>query len=358
MPIIEKIIAGRPYADLADFMARCPINKSAMFSLIKSGAFDNVNATAAQELNLHPRIFSMIYFISKVCDQKKRLTLQNVNGLITNNLIPTEYEKQKQVFLFNKYLKTKKMNMFYTFTETDENFYREQEFDLNKLNVINGIVCIEQSVWEKIYKTQMEILKVWIRDNHDEVLKQLNSLLFKADWDKYAKGNISSYEMDSLCFYYNEHELAHINTTKYGIVNFEELNPNSEVDYFFKRNGRDLPIYKISRIIGTVIGKNDNKSTISLLTTTGVISVKFTKEYYAMFKKQISEQQADGTKKVVEKGWFGRGNKLLISGFRRDDTFVAKTYKNNSFHQLYKITKINDDGTIEIMHEREGSEDE
>ena len=48
----------------------------------------------------------------------------------------------------------------------------------------------------------------------------------------------------------------------------------------------------------------------------------------------------DGTKHVTEKGWFTRGVKLLVAGFRRDDTFVAKTYKNTGFHQLYLISSI------------------
>ena len=41
-PIIEQILAHRPYTGIADFMARCPLNKSAMFSLIKAGAFDKL----------------------------------------------------------------------------------------------------------------------------------------------------------------------------------------------------------------------------------------------------------------------------------------------------------------------------
>ena len=60
--------------------------------------------------------------------------------------------------------------------------------------------------------------------------------------------------------------------------------------------------------------------------------MKFTKEYYAMFNKQISEKQEDGTKKIKEKGWFTRGTKIMCTGFRRDDMFVTKTYKNTLKH--------------------------
>ena len=73
-----------------------------------------------------------------------------------------------------------------------------------------------------------------------------------------------------------------------------------------------------------------------------------------MFNRQLSERQEDGTKKVMEKGWFGRGTKVLVTGFRRDDTFIAKTYSKTPTHQLYKITKVNDDGTLELIHERWG----
>jgi DNA polymerase-3 subunit alpha len=71
-----------------------------------------------------------------------------------------------------------------------------------------------------------------------------------------------------------------------------------------------------------------------------------------MCGKQISEKQADGTKKVREKGWFTRGTKVMVTGFRRDDMFVAKTYKNTPTHQLYKITKVDEYGNIELTHER------
>ena len=126
----------------------------------------------------------------------------------------------------------------------------------------------------------------------------------------------------------------------------------------FKRNGKDIPIYKIFRIAGTVISKNDTRSSISLLTTDGVVNVKFSKEYFAMAGRQISEKQDDGTKKVVEKGWFIRGTKLLVQGYRRDDTFVGKTYAKTVGHQLYKITTINSDGSLELQHERRGSQEE
>ena len=160
--------------------------------------------------------------------------------------------------------------------------------------------------------------------------------------------------MEALCFYYNEHELANVNVHKYGISNFFEMPEQPVVDYYFKRNGKEIPIYKTEKIIGTVISKNDTRSSVTLLTLQGVVNVKFTKEYYAMFARQISEKQEDGTKKVMEKGWMTRGTKLLVTGFRRDDMFVAKTYKHTPTHQLYKITDVAENGDIIVTHDRYG----
>ena len=192
----------------------------------------------------------------------------------------------------------------------------------------------------------------WLKENQQSILTEFNTLIFKELWEKYATGTISTWEMESLCFYYHKHELADVDTLKYGIVNFEELSATPKVDYFFKRGGKEIPIYKTYKIMGTVLSKNDSRSSVALLTLTGVINVKFTKEYFAMFNRQISETQPDGTKKIVEKGWFTRGTKLLVTGFRRDDMFQAKTYSHTPTHQLYLIEKVEKDNSLMLRHDR------
>lgn len=346
--VVEKIKEGRPYSGIKDFMIRCPLSKTIMINLIKAGAFDEVEA-----YNLGNRKMIMAYYISQVCEAKKRITLQNFNGLVQNNLVPQELEFQVRIFNFNKYLKAyRKVGKYYTFDPACMAFFQKFLSDkFEDLEVINGITCILQTKWDKIYQKEMDVARNWIKNNHDDILKTYNQLLFKQTWDKYATGSLSHWEMEALCFYYNEHELKNVNTVKYGISDFNELSETPEVDYFFKRAGVQIPIYKLHKIIGTVIAKNDNKSTVTLLTTTGVVNVKFTREYYAMFKKQISQVQPDGTKKVVEKGWFTRGTMIMVTGYRREDTFVGKTYKATASHQLYKITDIIGD-EIKLQHER------
>ena len=341
-PVIEQIKTGRPYKSFKDFLNKTNINKTAMINLIKGGAFDNLELDWANEVHTDPRTLIMVYYLSLTSEPKKKLTLQNFNGLIQNNLIPSSLDFEKKVFAFNKYLKNYKWkNYYYMPHEYAMNFY-SSNFDMNKIDINkDNIYLIEQKVWDNIYQEYMDNAREWLKENQKQVLNELNTKLFKTEWNKYATGTISAWEMSSLCFYYHEHELKYVDTQKYGIVDFNKLSPNSEIDYFFQRNGKQIPIYKLHRIAGTVIGKNDTRHIVTLLTTSGVVSVKFTRDHYAMYNRQISEVDETGTKKVKEKGWFTRGTKLLITGYRRDDTFVCKRYKSTGGHSLYKIIEVN-----------------
>lgn len=345
--VIDQIKANRPYTGLKDFMIKCPLSKTVMVNLIKAGAFDEI------EKVLPDRKSIMAYYLSQVYGGKNRLTLQNFNGLIQNNLIPKELEFQVRIFNFTKHLKAyQKVGKYFIFNDRIILFFEKflSEY-ADELEVINGYTCILQTKWEKIYHKIMEGAKDWLKFNQERMLKEYNAELFRQCWEKYAKGNLSHWEMQALCFYYGEHELAEVNMYKYGVSDFNSLSSTPVVDYYFKRGNIQIPIFKLTRIIGTVLAKNDNKSSITLLTTTGVVNVKFSREYYAMFKKQISQIQPNGKKKVMEKGWFGRGNLLMITGFRREDTFVAKAYKSSDTHQLYKITAVMGSDIL-LQHER------
>ena len=343
---IEKIKSGRPYTGIKDFMVRCPLTKTAMINLIKAGAFDEI------ETMLKDRKEIMVYYISKISEPKKKLNLQNWSGLVSHQLVPKDLELQIRVFNFTKYIKANCKNGLY-FQLNDECMSFIEKFlpdVLNSIETIDGKFNILQSRWEKIYKSQMNFAREWLINNQEEVLKSYNRLLFKELWDKYATGTQSHWEMEALCFYHGEHELKDVDTRKYNIADFNQLT-SGEIDYIFKRGNNEIPIYKLYRIIGTVLNKNDARHSINLLTTTGVVNVKFTSEYYAAFKKQISQVQLDGSKKIIEKSWFKRGNMLMITGFRRDDQFVAKTYASTIGHQLYKITDVIG-CDIKIQHER------
>ena len=353
--VIDQIIKNRPYVSFKDFLNRCPLKKTAMISLIKAGAFDKLETEWAAAAQVDPRILIMCYYLYLVSSPKTRLTLQNFNGLVTHNLIPKELKFERQTFFINKYLKEHKKGEYYWC----DNMNLDKMIDCfgDEFELINGEPYIKQKTWDKIYKNIMDKVRDWLKVNQTSILTTLNTQLFKETWTKYATGNISAWEMQALCFYYHEHELKTIDMNKYGIVNFNTLPSMPIVAKTFKRNGRDIPIFKLTKIAGTVISKNDNHHSVDLLTTTGVVTVKFTKDYYARINRQISELQIDGTKKVMEKGWTKRGTLLLIQGYRRDDTFVAKSYKSQSGHQVYLISSVKGKD-LELVHKRYGELEE
>jgi DNA polymerase-3 subunit alpha len=146
--------------------------------------------------------------------------------------------------------------------------------------------------------------------------------------------------------------LAHVNKDKYGFVDFHALPEDPIIEQTFRKGEKDIRIFHLNRICGTCIAKNKTKSTVTLLTTSGVVNVKFRKEYFALFDKQISERQADGTKKVMEKSWFNRGNMIVVTGIRSGDDFISKKYASTGGHQLYRVEKILPNGDLVLKDSR------
>ena len=97
---------------------------------------------------------------------------------------------------------------------------------------------------------------------------------------------------------------------------------------------------------------------VTLLTPSGVVTIKFYKGQFSFYDKQISELNEDGTKTVLEKSWFDRGNKLLVTGYRREEQFVPKKYVDSAYrHTLQLITDINEKGELKLQSERIGEND-
>ena len=340
--LIKATIENRPYSSMMDYYNKVNPTKQAMIALIKGGAFDN----------FQPRMKNMVEFIWHSCDKKKRLTLQNMPGLIKHNLLPEGegFNEAKRVYEFNRYLKSecKYNSSHYSLDDRAIDFLCEIQAE----QLIEDRVLLDVKKWDKVYQSWMDIFRTWITDNKDKILDDLNTTIFMEDWNKYATGNISSWEMEALCFYYHDHELAHANMKKYGISNFNDLSVNPVVEKVFTRGEANIAIYKLDKICGTCIAKNKTKSTVYLLTTDGVVPVKFRQEYFSMFDKQISQRQEDGTKKVVEKSWFNRGNMIMVQGIRREDEFVPKRYSSTPGHQLYHIDAILENGDLELRHTR------
>lgn len=344
------IIKNRPYTSIEDVLEKCKLKKPQVVNLIKAGAFDEFG----------DRQRAMTSYIDSISDKKKTLNLRNVQMLIRYEMIPSDYSFEVKVFNFNKYLKAtnKGRKEDYVLDGNSYPFY-EQNFDVDLLSNVNGRWVVGAKDWKKIYDSYMAHIKVFISNNKDELLKELNDKLFKETWSKYALGNISKWEMDSVSFYSHEHELKKVKNAVYNISDFSRLKNEPEVDKIITIKGKDVKLFKIRRIAGTVIDKNKNKNTVTLLTSSGVVDVKLYGEAYAKYDRQISETGADGKKHVVEKGWFTRGTLLIVSGIKRGpNSFFAKKYARTPYHLVEKIERVKDDGFIVTRAERAGEEPE
>ena len=344
--VVKQIIANRPYTSIKDFLSKVKVNKLQMINLIKSGAFDAFGA----------RVDIMHEYIDMISDTKKRITLQNMKMLIDFGLIPDKYDLQRRVYNFNKYIKKLKLDLNYYGLDNIAFKFLETYFDIDKLiptEETESGFKVKQTVWDAVYQKQMDIIRPFVKEHHDELLAAVNNKLTSDMWNKYCLGNLSKWEMDSVSFYSHEHELAGVDFDLYLIDDYFDLPESPEVERVIPIKGKQVPIFKLHRIAGTVLDRDKAKKTVSLLTINGVVSVKIYGGVFEQYDKQISVKGPDGRKHVVEKSMFTRGNKLIITGIRQDDGFVAKVYSRTEWHRVEQIIGVNGERLI-IKAERAG----
>jgi DNA polymerase-3 subunit alpha len=348
--IVQQVILNRPYSSFDDFFTRMyetgNIKKSQMLQLIKAGCFDSFGE----------RRTIMQNFFEKIYTPKEKLNMQNFNFLVENKLIPEQYNEYSRLFKFRKYVTKKAFKIegkdkLYLLDNISTPFYNDHFSSDAIVDYHKGYPVISDKVFKKEYDKKMEGIKEWL--SSPETLKSVNDKLLQNEWDENAEGSISKWEMESLSFYYNEHELSHLDREKYGIVDFNSLPEEPVVIGTMKFREQSRPKFKLDCIAGTVLDKNKNKHTVTLLTTDGVITVKYYDGAFAHYNRQVSKQKSDGSKEILEKSWFTRGNKLLLFGYRRGSQFKPHKYNDSRYrHTTMLITKVNADGTIAVQTER------
>ncbi|ALS22085.1 PHP domain-containing protein [Paenibacillus naphthalenovorans] len=345
------LVEHRPYKSFDDFLERMHdtglVKKGQVLQLIKAGCFDSFG----------DRIEIMKHFITtRVYSPKDKLTMQNFNILIENNLIPEEYSLYKRLFKFRKYVtkkvyRTEGKDKLYLLDDISTEFYYEHFTTNGIVEYKDNLPVISEKIFKKEYDKKMDGIKEWLQSV--DTLNMVNNHLYEIEWESNASGTISKWEMDSLSFYYTEHELKHINKEIYGIEDFNSLPEEPVVVSHYESRGQQKPRFKLCCIAGTVLDRDKNKHTIALLTTDGVVTVKYYDGAFAHYNKQVSRLNGD-KKEILEKSWFTRGNKLVVYGYRRGSQFKPYKYFDSPVkHTTMLITQVNDDGTIIVKTERE-----
>ncbi len=363
---VKSIIANRPYKSLQDFIIRMVnaekslIKNSQMIQLIKAGCFDS--------LEHYSRIEIMKEYISSIYEHKKELGLRNINAIAESNIIPEELQIYIRYYKFKNYItqntfihglvaskkETKKgySDRLIRLDNISYPFYQDNFSEDNIVEYIDDTIIISENKFKKEYDKKMESFKDWL--SNESVLINFNNYLYQETWNKYAEGTISEWEMDALCFYYSGHELEKAKLEDYNIVNFFDLPKEPRIVDTYTRKGIKRPKFDIVRIAGTVLDKNKHKHTVSILTLNGVVNVKMYDGAFINYDKQVSRNNEDGTKTVIEKSWFTRGNKIIFAGYRRENQFKPYRYTDTIYpHTVTLIEKILPTGELVLKTERE-----
>lgn len=357
-PTIQEIMMNRPFSSFNDFLSKITkkiVTKDKVINLIKCGAFDAIEHKTRQEI--------MKDFIWQVCEPKKRLTMQNANMLIEKNLFPSELEYYCDVYKLTKELRKHRdsQKMWYCGDRLDiplekvENW--RQIFKDSQLPIKDIIVdgeprkVFNSSEWDLFYKAKMAPLQKYIKDNHDELLEKLNNSLFADEYNKYCKGSLAQWELDSMNFYFHEHPLRKVALqiqSKYDIfVNSINTIVEGAADGQFIIKGKIIPKMKLYTIMGTVIDRDKVKGMVTLQCPDGVVNVKVYKDLYSTMVQTVEREEDE----EAQDSFFEKGVNLLITGIQRGSTFLPKVYKNTGHKAILKIN-LSEQGDLIDLEEK------
>ena len=352
----NAIINNRPYSSILDFITKVQPTTVQMINLVKAGCFDELYP----DIN---RATIMEEYLGLLADQtisrKAKLTMANFEKLVNMGALPKKFDFARRVFVFKKWMDANEYDKggrrYCVKSDASTTFFNKYikirlTFEKD-CGIIPDGIFVKQAPFKKVCDSYLAELKEWMNSEEGiEVFYQAEYAAKKKEmWDKYCGGTISKWEMETLSYYFHDHELAHINQAKYDISNFENL-PEIPVPIGEKQNreGNTIPIYEVKTIIGTVINVDNMKHIVTLLTNFGtVVDVKFYSGQFINLYKTISVIESNGKKRVIEKPWLQRGNLLLVNGFRRENSFVPRSdWAHGKRHSVRLITQVVGDELI------------
>ncbi len=345
--VVKTIIKNRPYSSFDDFHKRLYenklIQKQHVLQLIKAGCFNEFDTP--QEI--------MKQFLAKEVNVKESLNMQNFSSIVKLGLLETEeLNIYKRLFEFRKYITsaqfvhkklTNPKDRILKLDSIATPFFSEHFTSDSVTSEDDQFTYISEKQFEKEYHAKMEYIKGYI--NTEAFIRKYNQAQFIELWDTYAQGSQEKWEMSSVSFYSDRHELDEIDYERYGISRWKDIPEEPIVESEYEWRGRIIKNYKLYTVAGTVLDKNPNSHTITILTESAVIDAKTYSGAFSHYNKQI---KSNG--KIVDKPWTKRGNLLLLKGFRRGDQFVLKAPKGQ--HTINLITEVRKDGSLGLQAER------
>lgn len=355
--IAHTIIEHRPYKSFDDFVTRMVdtklIKNSQVIQLIKAGCFDEFD----------DRLEIMKQYVQRTYQPRKSLTLASFNTVINLGIVPEDLSLYIRFYRYRQYIQKnvvgrtserKTKNRLFQLDEISTEFLYEHFFEdcIVDYDEKTSLPIVAEWLFDSQYDKKMEKVKKWLAK--ESTLKLVNDKLFQKEWEKVAgDANISEWEMSSLSYYYSGHELEHLNKEKYDVTDYSDIPEEPIPVKKYEWKGKIRYEYRTYRIAGTVLDKDKNRYTVTILTTDGVVVVKLYPSKYSYYDRQLSIKESDGKKRVVEASWFKRGNLIMFSGFRRGNQFIPRIYRSSIHqHDIIKINSIDKEGNLSLQTER------
>ena len=325
-PVIQEIMEHRPYTSLMDFVSKVSkriVNRAKVVNLIKAGCFNAVEGKSVREI--------LRQYILATADQKGRLTMQNANMLIDFGLLPPELDDEQKCFKVTKELRKYRddSESYYMLGDSVDRDYVVGKAEIEVIQLPNGRVveAIDSARWDAyVYAGCKTRTTAYIKAHEAELLQKLNERLFMDDWNKYAAGDESDWELDALNYYKSPSPLWSI--LPQIPVETDLLSDIQEgaVDGFFNIKGKRVPKMHLYTIVGTVLNKNTTKGLVTVQAPDGIIVMKLYKDLFAFYANETNGPS-----------FFEKGTHLLITGISRGSVFIPKVYKNMNRKSLVKI---------------------
>lgn len=324
---IEAVLKNRPYNSFEDFYEKLVlsnlISDKKVVQLIKAGCFDSFNPNRRQ---------LMIDFVKQITPKRDKLTMVQF-PVVAHAIDKNKYSEEIKLHNF-------RTNCFGRY-KVPMNKDLEKEFISNYsdkgiiYDFVDGVLKIDEKSFNKFYQKSIERLKEWV--NSSEAIEEFSKVKMREFWRANCMGSVESWEMETVLFYSDKHELDYMPIDKtFDIVTFNELSPEPVITGYKSYRGRPIPQFKIDTIAGTVVEKNKGKRLIYVLTQDGVVTVKYSKGQFNYYDKKVVRINGK-EKEVLDDSWFKRGTKLILVGFRRGESFVLRKTGTIFSHTTIKI---------------------
>lgn len=362
--LYEEILAKRPFKSLDDFVDRIEnATPTQIISLIKVGSFDSLEGKGRKAI-----LKSYVERLAKEeIPVKDKLTASHIKKAIQTKMPLPQFRNEVWMFNFKKWIDEHQLDpnvgTRYLLTDGDAiNYFEKYAKPLlfiqkDEYSYLPGSqIAVKKTAFAKVFDKYIAPLKEYFLSEEGRIAfaEHLRSIYIKELMENECAGTISQWEMEQMCFYHEKHELAGVHELSYGIVDFNSLPETPEMETYVNAAGEKKQTPKTCALAGTIVYVENQRHVVWLLTTHGVVNVKFYAESFNKYKNVLSKiDPKTGKKIILDRAWLKRGEKILVYGYRREDAFVARASRFGNYRRmLCRILSVDSTGSLDLQFNR------